>query len=147
MKFNERDVTDPHLLALSEFKNSPRIIQMIIDKYSSHVSFIVVLIKQRSMGKEDQVDKTEENKEALKMKDERKDVRKAGFSKKETAVVTSLSVRSINNLLNKGMLKKINYGIQVIITAKSLERFINAGAVPSIACHGCNRYERLPVLP
>ena len=59
-----------------------------------------------------------------------KDNKKIGYSKKEAAFATSLSVRSIHNLINKGVLKTLNYGSRVIIRAESLERFIKVGAVP-----------------
>lgn len=59
-----------------------------------------------------------------------KDLKKLGYSKRDAALVTSLSVRMIHNLINQGVLKAINVGSRVIITAKSLERFMQVGAVP-----------------
>jgi hypothetical protein len=53
---------------------------------------------------------------------------KLGFSKKEAAAATSLSVRSIDYLLARRILHGVKVGKRVIISAKSLQKLIEKGA-------------------
>jgi len=59
-----------------------------------------------------------------------KDLKKIGYSKREAAHITSLSARTIHDLIRSGVLKAINVGSRVVISAKSLERLIDKGAIP-----------------
>ena len=54
---------------------------------------------------------------------------KLGYSKKEAAQVTSLSLRSIDYLLATGKLQGVKVGRRVIIYAKSLEKLVESGTV------------------
>ena len=58
-----------------------------------------------------------------------KDLKKIGYSKREAAHITSLSARTIHDLIRSGVLKAINVGSRVVISAKSLERLIDTGAM------------------
>ena len=57
-------------------------------------------------------------------------VKRFGYSKKESAGALSISVRKLDELIKSGVLKTFNIGSRVIITAKSLERLEEIGAVP-----------------
>lgn len=57
-------------------------------------------------------------------------VKRFGYSKKESASALSISVRKLDELIKSGALKTFNIGSRVIITAKSLERLTEVGAVP-----------------
>jgi hypothetical protein len=54
-------------------------------------------------------------------------LRKIGYSKKEAAAATSLSVRSIDYLLAQGELKGVKINRRVIISADSLHRLVEHG--------------------
>ena len=54
---------------------------------------------------------------------------KLGYSKKEAAQVTSLSLRSIDYLLAKGKLQGVKVGKRVIIYAKSLQELVERGTI------------------
>ncbi len=53
---------------------------------------------------------------------------KFGYSKREAANATSLSIRSIDYLLTKGLLRGVKVGKRVIINAESIRRLIEKGA-------------------
>ena len=61
---------------------------------------------------------------------------KMGYSKKEAAVATSLSVRSIDYLLAKRLLHGVKVGQRVIISAKSLQKLIEKGATTNYSAAG-----------
>ena len=54
-------------------------------------------------------------------------VKKLGYSKKQAAAATSLSVRSIDLLIANGKLKAMRSGRRVIISAESLVNYISNG--------------------
>jgi excisionase family DNA binding protein len=49
------------------------------------------------------------------------------YSKKEAAAATSLSVRSIDYLIEKGQLRAVKVGRRVLIPCRELERLIEKG--------------------
>ena len=49
------------------------------------------------------------------------------YSKKEAAAATSLSVRSIDYLIEKGQLRAVKVGGRVLIPSRELERLIEKG--------------------
>ena len=49
------------------------------------------------------------------------------YSKKEAAAATSLSVRSIDYLIEKGQLRAVKVGRRVLIPSKELERLVEKG--------------------
>ncbi|PYV91296.1 MAG: hypothetical protein DMG05_07735, partial [Acidobacteria bacterium] len=49
------------------------------------------------------------------------------YSKKEAAAATSLSVRSIDYLIEKGQLRAVKVGRRVLIPSRELERLIEKG--------------------
>ena len=49
------------------------------------------------------------------------------YSKKEAAAATSLSVRGIDYLIEKGQLRAVKIGRRVLIPSKELERLIEKG--------------------
>lgn len=53
-----------------------------------------------------------------------------GYTKKRAAAALSISLRSVDNLINRGVLKTVRAGNRVIIQAESLKRFMKVGAVP-----------------
>jgi len=59
--------------------------------------------------------------------------RQLAYSKKEAAAATSLSLRGIDYLIERGQLKAVKVGRRVIIPAQELERLVfnGAGQVPS----------------
>lgn len=56
-------------------------------------------------------------------------VKRLGYSKKEAVEATTLSLRSIDNLIANGKLKAMKSGSRVIISAESLENFIKKGTM------------------
>lgn len=54
------------------------------------------------------------------------------YSKKEAAAATSLSVRGIDYLIEKGQLRAVKVGRRVLIPSKELERLVEKG--PTRAC-------------
>jgi excisionase family DNA binding protein len=54
--------------------------------------------------------------------------RQLAYSKKEAAAATSLSVRGIDYLIERGQLKAVKVGRRVIIPAQDLERLVFNGA-------------------
>ena len=56
------------------------------------------------------------------------------YSKKEAAAATSLSVRGIDYLIEKGQLRAVKIGRRVLIPSKELERLVDKGSAR--ACHG-----------
>ena len=71
-----------------------------------------------------------QTKEISKINGDMRNILKLGYSKKEAASALSLSKRSIDSLINKGVLKTVRSGNRVIIQAESLKRFMKVGAVP-----------------
>ena len=53
---------------------------------------------------------------------------KIGYSKREAAAATSLSVRSIDYLLSRRILHGVKIGKRVIVSAKSLQKLVEKGA-------------------
>ena len=53
---------------------------------------------------------------------------KLAYSKKEAAVATSMSVRSIDYLIANGRLNAVKIGRRVVIPARDLERLIYNGS-------------------
>ena len=49
------------------------------------------------------------------------------YSKKEAAAATSLSVRGIDYLIEKGQLRAVKIGRRVLIPSRELERLIEEG--------------------
>jgi excisionase family DNA binding protein len=49
------------------------------------------------------------------------------YSKKEAAAATSLSVRGIDYLIEKGHLRAVKVGRRVLIPSKELERLVEKG--------------------
>lgn len=49
------------------------------------------------------------------------------YSKKEAAAATSLSVRGIDYLIEKGQLRAVKIGRRVLIPSKELERLVEKG--------------------
>ncbi|HVN79141.1 MAG TPA: helix-turn-helix domain-containing protein [Terriglobia bacterium] len=49
------------------------------------------------------------------------------YSKKEAAAATSLSVRGIDYLIEKGQLRAVKIGRRVLIPSRELERLIEKG--------------------
>ena len=49
------------------------------------------------------------------------------YSKKEAAAATSLSVRGIDYLIEKGQLRAVKVGRRVLIPSKELERLVENG--------------------
>jgi len=60
------------------------------------------------------------------------DKRQLAYSKKEAAAVTSLSLRGIDYLIEKGQLKAVKVGRRVIIPAQELEKLVFNGAATLI---------------
>ena len=56
-------------------------------------------------------------------------IKRLGYSKKEAVEATTLSLRSIDNLIANGKLKAMKSGSRVIISAESLENFIKKGTM------------------
>ena len=56
-------------------------------------------------------------------------IKRLGYSKKEAVEATTLSLRSIDNLIATGKLKAMKAGSRVIISADSLESFIKKGTM------------------
>ena len=56
-------------------------------------------------------------------------IKRLGYSKKQAAEATSLSVRSIDHFIATGALKAMKAGSRVIISADSLENFIKKGTM------------------
>ena len=56
-------------------------------------------------------------------------IKRLGYSKKQSVEATSLSLRSIDNLIATGKLKAMKAGTRVIISAESLENFIKKGTM------------------
>lgn len=56
-------------------------------------------------------------------------IKRLGYSKKQAAEATSLSVRSIDHFIATGALKAMKAGSRVIISAESLESFIKKGTM------------------
>lgn len=54
-------------------------------------------------------------------------LRKLGYSRKEAATVTSLSVRSIDYLLARGELKGLKINRRVVVCANSLHELMEKG--------------------
>jgi excisionase family DNA binding protein len=54
--------------------------------------------------------------------------RPLAYSKKEAAAVTSLSLRGIDYLIERGQLKAVKVGRRVIIPAQELEKLVLNGA-------------------
>ncbi len=54
--------------------------------------------------------------------------RQLAYSKKEAAAATSLSVRGIDYLIERGQLKAVKIGRRVIIPAQELKRLVFNGA-------------------
>lgn len=52
---------------------------------------------------------------------------KIGYSKREASAATSLSVRSIDYLLTKGVLRGVKVGKRIVISADSLRRLVEKG--------------------
>ena len=50
------------------------------------------------------------------------------YSKKEAAAATSLSVRGIDYLIEKGQLRAVKVGRRVLIPSKELERLVENGS-------------------
>lgn len=53
---------------------------------------------------------------------------KLGYSKREAAQATSLSVRSIDYLLARGVLRGVKIGRRVVVIAESVRRMLEKGA-------------------
>ena len=49
------------------------------------------------------------------------------YSKRETAAATSLSVRGIDYLIEKGQLRAVKIGRRVLIPSRELERLVEKG--------------------
>ena len=49
------------------------------------------------------------------------------YSKREAAAATSLSVRSLDYLIEKGQLRAVKVGRRVLIPSRELERLIDKG--------------------
>jgi hypothetical protein len=58
---------------------------------------------------------------------------KMGYSKKEAAIATSLSVRSIDYLLARRILHGVKVGKRVIVSAKSLQKLVEKGVTGAYA--------------
>jgi excisionase family DNA binding protein len=54
--------------------------------------------------------------------------RQLAYSKKEAAAVTSLSLRGIDYLIERGQLRAVKVGRRVIIPAQELEKLVFNGA-------------------
>ena len=72
------------------------------------------------------------------------------YSKKEAAAATSLSVRGIDYLIEKGQLRAIKIGRRVLIPSRELEKLIEKGTtrVPQINedPSGLEKSARLPIV-
>ena len=66
------------------------------------------------------------------IEDKDMDKRQLAYSKKEAAAVTSLSLRGIDYLIEKGQLKAVKVGRRVIIPAQELEKLVFNGAASVI---------------
>ena len=62
-------------------------------------------------------------------------IKKLGYSKKQAAEATSLSIRSIDYFISTGALKAMKAGTRVIISAESLENFIKKGTLTFRSAH------------
>jgi excisionase family DNA binding protein len=60
------------------------------------------------------------------------------FSKREAAAATSLSVRSLDYLIEKGQLRAVKVGRRVLILCRELERLIEKGTSRPFADTGGN---------
>lgn len=52
------------------------------------------------------------------------------YSKKEAAAATSISLRSIDYLIERGQLKAVRIGRRVVIPARELEKLVSKGSGP-----------------
>ena len=64
---------------------------------------------------------------------------KLGYSKKEAAQATSLSVRTIDYLLAKRTLHGVKVGKRVIVSARSLQKLVEKGVTTNYAEAGSNK--------
>jgi excisionase family DNA binding protein len=55
------------------------------------------------------------------------------YSKREAAAATSLSVRSLDYLIEKGQLRAVKVGRRVLIPSRELERLIEKGTCRVVA--------------
>ena len=61
------------------------------------------------------------------------------YSKREAAAATSLSVRSLDYLIERGQLRAVKVGRRVLIPSRELERLIEQGTSRAFAETGGNR--------
>ena len=64
------------------------------------------------------------------MQQKEANITRLGYSKKEASKETSLSIRMLDYYISLGVLKAHNYGSRVIISGKSLQRFMEHGPIP-----------------